>query len=214
MWELNHKEGWAWKNWCFHIVVLEKTLESPLDCRIKPVNPKGNQPWIFIGKTEAEVPKLGPPDQGGNSLEKSLMLGKTEGRRREGETGWDGWMTSPTPWTWVWANSGRKWRTGKPGVLQSMGLQRIRHDWATELIWTRVKRTDKKSHCTRRPNGSSHNLVQKLTLSIPMANRKKTGTRIYHNALSFLRETVYQMVWNGKHFLTLKGWEHIIFKMY
>ena len=88
MWELDH-EGWAPKNWCFYTVVLEKTLESPLDCKeIKPVNPKGKQPWILIGKTdaEAEVPKLWPPDQRANSLEKSLMLGKTEGRRREGET--------------------------------------------------------------------------------------------------------------------------------
>ena len=86
MWELDQKEGWAPKNWCFHVVVLEKTLESSLDCKeIKPASPKGNQPWIFIGKTdaEAEVPKLWPLDQRANSLEKSLMLGKTEGRRRE-----------------------------------------------------------------------------------------------------------------------------------
>ena len=64
MWELDHKEGWAPKNWCFQTVVLEKTLESPLDRKIKPVNPKGNQPWLFIGRTdaEAEAPILGPPD--------------------------------------------------------------------------------------------------------------------------------------------------------
>ena len=62
MWELDHKEGWALKNWCFRIVVLEKTLESPLDCKIKPVNPKGNQPWIYIGRVDAEAPILWPPD--------------------------------------------------------------------------------------------------------------------------------------------------------
>ena len=65
MWELDHKEGWAPKNWCFQTVVLEKTLESPLDCQeIKPVNLKGNQPWIFFGRTdaEAEAPILWPPD--------------------------------------------------------------------------------------------------------------------------------------------------------
>ena len=65
MWELDHKKGWVLKNWCFQIVVLEKTLESLLDCKeIKPVNPKGNQSWIFIGKTdaEAETPILWPPD--------------------------------------------------------------------------------------------------------------------------------------------------------
>ena len=64
MWDLDHKESWAWKNWCFWTVVLEKTLESPLDCKIKPVTPKGNQSWIFIGRTdaEAEVLILWPPD--------------------------------------------------------------------------------------------------------------------------------------------------------
>ena len=63
MWELDHKEIWALKNWCFQIVVLEKTLESPLSCReIKSADPKGNQPWILIGRTGAEVLILGPPD--------------------------------------------------------------------------------------------------------------------------------------------------------
>ena len=88
MWELNHKEGWAPKNQCFQTVVLEKTLESPLDCKeIKPVNPKGNQPWIFIGRPDAEVeaPILWPPDATADSLEKTLMLGKTEGKRRGGQ---------------------------------------------------------------------------------------------------------------------------------
>ena len=83
--ELDHKEGWAWKNWCFWTVVLEKTLESPLDCKeIKPVKPKGNQPWIFIGRTdaEAEAPILWPLVWRVDSLEENLMLGKTEGRRR------------------------------------------------------------------------------------------------------------------------------------
>jgi len=78
MWKLDHKEGWAPKNWCFWTVVLEKTLESPLDCKeIKPVNPKGNQPWIFIGRTdvgrtdaEVEASILWPPDA------KSLLTGK------------------------------------------------------------------------------------------------------------------------------------------
>ena len=85
MWELDHKEGWAMKNRCFQTVVLEKTLESPLDCKeIKPVNPKGNQPWIFIGRTdaEAEAPIFGHLMKRGDSLEKTQMLGKIEGRRR------------------------------------------------------------------------------------------------------------------------------------
>ena len=88
MWELDHKEGWVLKNWYFQIVVLEKTLESLLDCKeIKPVNPKGNQPWIFIGRTdaEAETSILQPPDAKSWPLEKTLMLGKSEGRRRSGQ---------------------------------------------------------------------------------------------------------------------------------
>ena len=85
--ELDHKESWASKNWCLWIVLLEKTLESPLDCKeIKPVNLKGNQSWIFIGRTdaEAETPILWPPDAKIDSLEKILILGKTEGSRRRG----------------------------------------------------------------------------------------------------------------------------------
>ena len=87
MWELNCEESWALKNWCFWTVVLEKTLESPLDCKeIQPTHPKGNQSWIFIGRTgaEAETPILWPPDARTDSLEKTLMLGKIEGRRRSG----------------------------------------------------------------------------------------------------------------------------------
>ena len=85
MWEMDHKEGWVPQNWWFWILVLEKTLESALDCKeIKPVNPKGNQPWIFIWRTdaEAESPYFGHLMQRANSLEKTLMLGKVEGRSR------------------------------------------------------------------------------------------------------------------------------------
>ena len=86
--ELDYKESWALKNWCFWTVVLEKTLESPLDCKeIKPVNPKWNQSWIFIGRTDAEVeaPILGCLMRSIDSLEKTLMLGKIDGRRRRGQ---------------------------------------------------------------------------------------------------------------------------------
>ena len=71
-----------------------------------------------------------------DSFEKTLMLGKIEGRRRRGRQGWDGWMASSTQWTWVWVNSGSWWWTGRPGVLQFKGSQRVGHDWATELNWT------------------------------------------------------------------------------
>jgi len=112
-----------------------KTLESPLDCKeIKPVKPKGNQSLIFIEKinAEAEVPIVWPPDAKNWLTEKTLMLGKTEGIRRRGYKGWDGWMASPTRWTWVRAYSRRCWGTGKPGIVQFMESQRVRHDLVTE----------------------------------------------------------------------------------
>ena len=139
MWELDYKESWALKNWCFWTVVLEKTLESLLDCKeIQPVYPKGDQSWIFIGRIDVEVetPILWPPDA------KIWLIWKDWcwERLKEGGEGdnreWDGWMASPTQWTWVWVNSGCWWWIGRPGVLQSMGSQRVRHDWATELNWT------------------------------------------------------------------------------
>ena len=135
MWELDCKESWAPKNWCFCTAVLEKTLESPLDCKeIKPVNSKGNKSWIFITETDAEAKAaiIWHLMWRADSMEKTLKLGKTEGRRRRGQQRWDGWMASLTQWTWVWASSGRWWRLGKPGMLQSMESQRVRHDCTTK----------------------------------------------------------------------------------
>ena len=139
MWELNYKESWVLKNWCSWTVVL-KTLESPLDCKeIELVHPKGNQSWIFIGRTdaEAETPILWPSDV------KSWLTGKdsdAEKDLRQEKKGTteddDGWMASPTQWNWVWVNSRGWWWTGRSAVLQSMGLQRVRNDWVTELNWT------------------------------------------------------------------------------
>ena len=109
MWELDYKESWATKNWCFWTVVLEKILESPLDYKeIQPVHLKRNQSWIVIGRTdaEAETSIFWPPDA------KSWLIGKDpdaeEDWRQEekGMRGWDGWMTSPTPWIWAWASFG------------------------------------------------------------------------------------------------------------
>ena len=136
MWELDYKESCAPKNWCFWTVMLEKTLESPLDCKeIKLVNPKGNQSWIFIGRTDncswtsntlatwyKELTHL-----------KRLWCWKRLKAGGEGDNrGWDGWMASLTQWIWVWASSGSWWWTGKLGVLQSMGSQRVGHEtgWA------------------------------------------------------------------------------------
>ena len=139
MWELDCEESWALKNWCFWTVVLEKTLASPLDCKeIQPVYSKGDHSWVFFGRNDAKVetPILWPPRA------KSWLIGKDwcwEGLGAGGEgddRGWDGWMASPTRWTWVWVNSGSWWWTGRPGVLRLMESQRVGHDWATELNWT------------------------------------------------------------------------------
>ena len=126
-----HKGSWAPKNWCFWTVVLEKTLESPLDCKpIKPVHPKGNQSWTFIERIDAEAYRH--LMQRTDSLESILMLEKIKGGEGDSRV-WDGWMASPTWWTWVWVNSGSWWLTGKPGVQQSMELQRVGHNLLTEL---------------------------------------------------------------------------------
>ena len=149
MWELDCEESWAPKNWCFWTVVLEKTLESSLDCKeIQPVHSKGDQSWVFFGRTdaEAETPILWPPHV------KSWLIGKDWcweglGARGEGDNrGWDGLMASPTWWTWVSVKSGSWWRTGRPGVLWFMGSQRVRHDWAIELNWDKYS---EKRKCLR-----------------------------------------------------------------
>ena len=132
------------ENWCFCTVVLEKTLESPLDCKeIQPVHPKGDQSWVFIRRTdvEAKTPILWPPDAM-NWLLKDLDAGKDLKAGEGDDRGWDGWMASPTQWTWVWVNSRIWWWTGRPGMLQSMGSQRVRHDWSTGLNWTELMGPD------------------------------------------------------------------------
>ena len=138
MWELDHKESWVPKNWCFQIVVLENTLESPLDYKeIKSVHPKGSQSWIFIGRTdvEAETLILWPLDAKNWLLGKDPDAGKSWKQEEKGTT--EDETASPTQWTWVWVNSGSWWWTGRPRVLQFMGLQRVGHDWVTELTdWT------------------------------------------------------------------------------
>ena len=138
MWELDHKEGWAPKN-CCQTVVLEKTLESPLDCKkIKPVNYKGNQSEYTLERLMLKL-KLQYLMQRAYSLEKPWCWERLKARGEGDDRGWAGWIASPTQWTWVWASSGRWWRTGKPGMLQSMGSQRVGHDWAAEqkhIKWT------------------------------------------------------------------------------
>ena len=135
MWELDYKESWAPKNWCFWTVVLEKTLESSLDSKdIKPVNPKGNQSWIFIGRTDAEVetPIVWSPDAKNRLIGKDPNAGKDWMQEGEGMTedeivGWHHWLEAHE------FEQAPGVGDGQGSVLQSMGLQRVGHDWATEL---------------------------------------------------------------------------------
>ena len=134
MWELDPKEGWA-PNWCLQVVVLEKSLESPLDSKeIKPVNLKGNQPWIFIETTdaEAETPALWPPDANSWLIGNDPDAGKGWRQEEKGTTedemvGWHHQLNGHE-----WTNSMRWSRTGKPGMLHSTGSQRFGHDWVSE----------------------------------------------------------------------------------
>ena len=135
-WELDHKEGWVLKNWCFWVVVLVKTLESPLDCKeIQPIHHKGNESWIVTGRTDAETeaPILWPPDT------KSWLIGKDpdaeqdwrqeeKGKTEDEMAGWHHRLSAHQ----FWAIFGIWWRTGKPGVLQSMGSQ----SWTRLSDWT------------------------------------------------------------------------------
>ena len=137
MWEFNYKESWAQKNWCFWTVVLEKTLESPLDCKnsnqsiLKEISPGCSLVGLNL---KLKLQYFGHLMWRTDSLEKTLMPGKIEGRRRRG---WqrmrllDG-ITNSRGMSWVSSRS--CWWTGKPGMLQSMGSRRAEYDWVTELI--------------------------------------------------------------------------------
>ena len=136
MWELDCEESWVPKNWCFWPVVLEKTLENPLDYKeIQPVHSKGNQSWVFFGRNDAkaETPVLWPPHVKSWLIGKDSDAGKDWGQEEKGTTedemaGWHHWLDGH-----VWVNSGRWWWTGRPGVLRFMGSQRVGHDWVYRL---------------------------------------------------------------------------------
>ena len=135
MWELDCKESWVPKNWHFWTMMLEKTLESPLDCKeIKPGNPKGNQPWMFTGRgdTEAEAPILWPPDVKSQLIGKDADAGKDWEQEEKGTTedemvGWHHQLNGQNL-----SKLRKTVKGGKSGMLQSMGSQRVRHNIVTE----------------------------------------------------------------------------------
>ena len=133
MYRCDHKEGWVPKSWYFRTAGEDSWESWTARKSSQSILNKGNQPWIFIGRTdaEAEAPILCHLMGRANSLEKTLMLEKTESSRRRG---WQRkkWLDDIIQWTWIWANSRRRWRTEKPGLLQSMGSQRVPQDWVTE----------------------------------------------------------------------------------
>ena len=135
IWELDYKESWVLKNWCFCTVVLEKTLKSPLTARgsnksiLKDINPE-----YSLGRLLLKL-KLQYFDHlvgAANSLEKTLILGKIKDKRRRGQQRMRWLIASSIQWTWIWANTGKQWRTEELGMLQFTGPQRVRHDLATE----------------------------------------------------------------------------------
>ena len=137
MWELDYEESWVPKNWCFWTMMLEKTLESPLDCKeIQPVHPKGDQSWIFIGRWcwNWNFNTLATWCEELTHLKWTWFWERLKAGG-EGDDRWDGWMASLTQWTWVWSSSRSWWWTGRPGILQAMELQK-ESDMTERLNWT------------------------------------------------------------------------------
>ena len=137
MWELDYKECWALKNWCFWTVVLEKTLQSPLDCeKIQPIHSKGDQSGVFIGCWSWNSNTLATWCGELTHLKSPWCWEILRAGGEGDDRGWNRWMASPTQWTWVWVDSGSWWCIERPAALRFMGSQRVGHNWATELNWT------------------------------------------------------------------------------
>ena len=141
MWELDYKykESWAPKNWCFWTVVLEKTLEIPLYSKeIQPVHPKGVSSGCSLKGLilKLKLQYFGYLMRRAGSFKRPWCWERLRAGGEGDSRGWDGWIASSTQWTWVWVDSGSWWWTGRPGVLQFMGSQRVGHDWVVD--WTEL----------------------------------------------------------------------------
>ena len=138
-WAIKKADHWridAFELWCERRLLRVPWTESRSNQSIlKEISPGCSLEGLML---KLKLQYFGHLMQGADSFEKTLMLGKIDGGRRGHDRGWDGWMASPTQWTWVWVDSGSWWWTGRPGVLQFMGLQRVGHDWATELNWNYI----------------------------------------------------------------------------
>ena len=135
----------AFELWCWRrLLRVPWTARRSNQSIVKEISPECSLETLML---KLKLQYFGHQMRRTDSLEKTLMLGKIEGGERD-DRGWDGWMASPTQWTWVWVNSGSWWWTGRPGMLQSMGSHRIGHDWVTELNWRGVSKKNLNIHKT------------------------------------------------------------------
>ena len=175
MWQFGHKESWALENWCFWTVVLENALVSPLDLQgdqtsqtLKEISSEYSLEGLML---KLKLQYFGHLMQRTDSLEKTLMLGKIEGRRKRGQQRMR-WLDGITPWwTWVWASFGSWWWTERLGVLQSMGSQGVRHEWVTELNRLNTNTSQTKS---KRGESTSQLLYELSIIQTKILKEKET----------------------------------------
>ena len=200
MWELDDKDGWALKNWCFWTVVLERTLDSSLVCKeVKPVNPKGTQPWIFIGRTDADAPILWSPGVTNWLIRKDPDAEKDWKQEEKGMTEDKIVGSCHQLNSYEFASSVRRWRTGKPGVLQSLGSQRVGWNWATKQVPLKMRNVNviimhwhpslKEDYVLQSYTGNAHiiTLIKcKIYICQILKFLRTLKVNTYTNSLSFL----------------------------
>ena len=180
---VGYKESWVLKNWCFWTVVLEKTLESPLDCmEIQPVHPEGNhwKDWCWSWNSNI----LATWCEELTHLKRPWCWERLEAGGEGDDRGWDGWMALPTQWTWVLVNSGGWWWTGRPGLLQSMGSQRVGHDWTDWLM-------ERRNRIFRVYQFNS--VIQSFMTLCVFMDCSTPGFLVHHQLLELAQTHVYQV---------------------